>query len=166
MQLRIFPPRVVLVACGASKLDHPAPAKDLYTGQLFQKARAYAERVGAAWFILSAKYGVLHPERIVEPYDARVPTAKADRRRWGIITRNDLNRKLIRELGIVLEKRGNRLAFPRRCAELELLAGRDYVDPLMEAWGDTDAFAILDPLQGLMIGERLSWLNAENRRAA
>jgi hypothetical protein len=49
----------VLVSCVKDKLDHPAPAKDLYTSDLFRKARGYAERVGVPWFILSSEHGLV-----------------------------------------------------------------------------------------------------------
>ena len=156
---------VVLVACGQTKLDRAAPAADLYTGQLFQKARAFAELVGDAWYVLSAKHHVLRPGQTVEPYDARVPQAKADRHRWGIVTRNDLNRHLLDDLRIELERQGERgpLAFPEGAVRIVILAGRDYVDPLVPLL--PDAFEVIDPLQGLQIGERLSWLKAVNDAA-
>src|SRR3546814_861850 len=56
------PSPVFLVACVAAKLDRPAPARDLYASPWFQKARAYVERQGGAWFILSAKHGLTAPE--------------------------------------------------------------------------------------------------------
>src|SRR5262249_3487912 len=42
--------RAILVSCAATKLDHPAPAADLYTSPLFIKARSYAEASGHPWF--------------------------------------------------------------------------------------------------------------------
>jgi hypothetical protein len=61
-----------LVGCAAGKLKRPAPARDLYTSQLFRKASAYAEQHSDRWFILSAKYGLVAPDRVIEPYDARL----------------------------------------------------------------------------------------------
>jgi hypothetical protein len=49
--------KVVLVACGKSKRPEACPARELYTGTLFRKARAWAERHGDAWAILSARHG-------------------------------------------------------------------------------------------------------------
>src|SRR3546814_7260194 len=63
------PSPVFLVACVAAKLDRPAPARDLYASPWFQKARAYVERQGGAWFILSAKHGLIAPETVIAPYD-------------------------------------------------------------------------------------------------
>jgi hypothetical protein len=60
---------VVFVGCGKAKLDRKAPAKDLYTSTLFKKCRAYAERYGDEWAILSARYRLVMPDQVIEPYD-------------------------------------------------------------------------------------------------
>jgi len=65
---------IVLVACGSQKLDHAAPAQDLYTGDLFKKSRAWAERFGSAWFILSAKHGLVAPGQVLDPYNVTLNT--------------------------------------------------------------------------------------------
>jgi len=58
-----------LVGCGKKKLDKPAPARELYQGDLFKKAAAYCEKSYDGWYILSAQYGLLNPDDIIEPYD-------------------------------------------------------------------------------------------------
>ena len=74
---------VYLVSCVSQKRATPSPAKDLYTSPLFRKARAYVERTGGPWFVLSAKYGLVHPDEVIEPYDLTLNTmGVADRRRW------------------------------------------------------------------------------------
>lgn len=60
---------VVFVGCGKAKLGRKAPAKDLYTSTLFKKCRAYAERYGDEWAILSAKHWVVLPDTVTQPYD-------------------------------------------------------------------------------------------------
>jgi len=70
-------PHLILVGCGARKLAHAAPAKDLYTGPLFRAARAYAEAHADAWYVLSAKYGLVHPDRVIEPYNVYLPKLNA-----------------------------------------------------------------------------------------
>jgi hypothetical protein len=59
------------VSCCQSKLRVPAPARDLYTSPLFRAARTYAEwRYGhERWFILPAKFGLVDPSTVPEPYD-------------------------------------------------------------------------------------------------
>src|SRR3546814_14699200 len=79
---RSSPSPVFLVACVAAKLDRPAPARDLYASPWFQKARAYVERQGGAWFILSAKHGLIAPETVIAPYAETLGAMKAgDRKR-------------------------------------------------------------------------------------
>lgn len=61
---------VALVACVKDKLDHPAPAKDLYQDQHFRQWMRDAEdRNASAIYILSGKYGLLLPDDIIAPYD-------------------------------------------------------------------------------------------------
>ena len=67
---------LVVVPCGEPKIwdrkpeAGPTPAKDAYVGTAFKVNRQYAERVGDAWVVLSAKYGLLSPEDTVQgPYD-------------------------------------------------------------------------------------------------
>ena len=67
---------LVVVPCGKTKIwdrqpeAGATPAKDAYVGTPFKLNRQYAERVGDAWFVLSAKYGLLHPDDPVDgPYD-------------------------------------------------------------------------------------------------
>jgi len=74
---------IALVACVARKAAGPRPAAELYTSPLFHKASAYAARNADAWYILSAKYGLLGPHEIIAPYDEtlnRLPAA--ERRVW------------------------------------------------------------------------------------
>lgn len=59
----------IIIACGSRKLPRPAKAKDIYTGALFRGARQAAEATGEPWFIMSAKYGLLHPDTTIEPYN-------------------------------------------------------------------------------------------------
>ena len=66
---------LAIVQCGARKIwrKHPnagpTRAKDAYASGYFQNNRAYAERFGKRWLILSAKYGFLEPETRIRDYD-------------------------------------------------------------------------------------------------
>ena len=65
---------LVVIPCGGRKLDHAAPARDLYVGSYFRSALAAAlaittpDRVR----ILSARYGFLGLDELVEPYELRI----------------------------------------------------------------------------------------------
>jgi cytoplasmic iron level regulating protein YaaA (DUF328/UPF0246 family) len=74
----------VLVSCVKSKREHRCRARDMYTSPLFQKMMAYALSLKPKCiFILSAKYGLLSPEDMIEPYEQTLKTMKiAERRAW------------------------------------------------------------------------------------
>lgn len=44
-------------------------AENLYCSNFFYKSRRYAQANHDSWLILSAKYGLLHPSEIIQPYD-------------------------------------------------------------------------------------------------
>ncbi|AMK26834.1 MULTISPECIES: DUF6884 domain-containing protein [Sphingomonadaceae] len=132
------PSPVFLVACVAAKLDRPAPARDLYASPWFQKARAYVERQGGAWFILSAKHGLIAPETVIAPYDETLGAMKAGARRlWGA--------RVIEAMAEQIDA----------AAPLIVLAGRNYRDPL---WPQIERRASV-PMEGLGIGQQLAWLS-------
>ncbi len=67
---------LVIVPCGRNKVwDNdpdrgPVQAKDAYTSRYFTTNRAYAEKFGSRWVILSAKYGFIRPDfQIPGPYN-------------------------------------------------------------------------------------------------
>ncbi len=58
-------------------------ARDLYVSDWFVKARAYVERTGIDWCILSAEYGLLDPESVIAPYERTLNTmGVVERRAW------------------------------------------------------------------------------------
>ena len=58
---------VALVSCVSMKRSTPCQARDLYVSPWFLKARAYVEAGKSPWFILSAEYGLVRPDRVVAP---------------------------------------------------------------------------------------------------
>lgn len=70
-----------LIACSATKLDHAAPARELYTGQAFRFAMAAA--ADGEVFILSALHGLVHPSQVIEPYNVTLSELPAaERAAW------------------------------------------------------------------------------------
>ena len=134
-----------LVSCVGRKRSSPAPASDLYTSPWFRKARAYAERVGGPWFVLSAKHGLVQPDEMIAPYDLTLNTMPvADRRRWAA--------KVLTQLEPHLDGVGS----------VVFLAGqryREFLTPSLRSRG----LVVSVPMQGLRIGEQLSWLTSELR---
>jgi hypothetical protein len=136
---------VVLVGCVKRKLDHPAPAQDLYTSALFARERAYAERHGDRWFILSALHGLVEPTQLIEPYEQRLSSMnRSQRNEWG----ERVLRCLQLELGSLADK------------TFEIHAGATYADPISGRLRSQGAH-VVEPLRGLAIGERLAWYRAE-----
>src|SRR5947208_2241786 len=74
---------VYLIACAKSKTSSRVAARDLYVSSLFTKSRDYAIAHADRWFILSAKHGLLPPEKIIPPYDETLNTmSKEQRQKW------------------------------------------------------------------------------------
>ena len=134
-------PDVVLVGCVKKKLGVAAPAKDLYTSALFRKERAYAERAGAPWFILSAEHGLVAPDTVLEPYDLRLSKTPRDyRRSWG--------RRVVEQL--------HEAVGPITGKTVEIHAGSAYSDAIRDLLS-RDGAAVIEPLAGLTMGARLAW---------
>lgn len=66
---------LIIVPCGKSKVWDKNPelefvkASEAYTSTFFRLNREYAETFGDRWIILSAKYGFINPETMIENYD-------------------------------------------------------------------------------------------------
>lgn len=144
------PKPFVLVGCSLHKLDKPAPAKDLYQGDLFLKAREYAESIGADWRILSARFGLVHPEDVIPPYDVCLDKMRAEQvRDWGHRTGIRLH------LMLLGDKR-----------QIIVLAGKSYRDPLFSSLqGRLYAAQVMAPLAGLGIGQQKAWLIRATQKA-
>ena len=74
---------VFLLSCVKSERRAALPA-DMYTSPLFQKMMAYAESLTPKeLFILSAKYGLLNPDDLIEPYELTLKRVKTgERQAW------------------------------------------------------------------------------------
>ncbi|MCX9077340.1 MAG: hypothetical protein OIN84_05115 [Candidatus Methanoperedens sp.] len=133
-----------LVACVSRKQSRSAPAELMYQSDWFLKASAYARRHADRWYILSAKYGLLAPHTVIQPYDITLAKgmSKADRQDWA--------RKVCRDL-LRVTTSDDRLVF---------LAGqkyREYLIPCMQA----ETYIVEVPMAGLGIGEQLAWLKRQ-----
>ena len=132
---------IILVTCVKSKAARPCAAKDLYTSALFRKERAYAERAGVPWFILSAEHGLVAPDEWLAPYERYLPdTTPAYRSAWGawVAARLEL------------------AAGPLEGKVIEVHAGATYLDAVRLELENLGA-RVTDPLHGLQMGQRLAW---------
>lgn len=134
---------IVLISCSKSKLDKPAPARELYTGQLFQKAVAWAERQGHQWFVISALHGLVTPNQTIAPYDYSLKDRRGSREResWAHLA-------ISSQLTIHVSKGSHAfLIMP------ELY--RRFIEPQLARHSIT----YTNPLHQLAIGKQMSWLD-------
>jgi len=134
-----------LVSCSKSKRETPSSPAELYMpSALFRKARAYCEANHDAWYILSAKHGLLEPDGPpIEPYDETLTGARVARRRtWSRRVFEEL-----RDVGVL-----------RNEVTLVFHAGKAYYGellPMLQATG----VGVRIPTEGLAIGETMAWYN-------
>ncbi len=134
--------RCFLVSCVAQKRANPSKARDLYVSDWFTKVRRYVEFAGAPWFILSAEHGLLNPDTVVEPYEKTLLKMDiAARRAWAA--------RVIGEMESSLPQ----------CDEIVVFAGARYREFFMD-YLTRRARRVSVPLEGLRIGEQLSWLGS------
>lgn len=142
---------VGLVSCSATKLPHPAPARELYVGPLCQLALRVSERECDQTFILSAKYGLVELDQVIAPYDHRfAPRVSGPTRR-----------ELIRWGDAVTWRIAELVEHGITSLTLRVYAGGAYAQGVR--WGvnaRAGEFATIEePMAGLGIGQRLRWLN-------
>ena len=93
------------------------------------------------WFILSAKYGLVHPEQVIEPYDLTLNSmGVTDRRLWSERVMAQIQPHLNDVRSVVF------------------LAGQKYrkfLEPEVASLGVT----VQVPMKGLSIGRQLNWLD-------
>lgn len=129
-----------LVSCVKTKLDRPAPARELYRSDWFRKARAVVERHGWPWRILSARYGLVHPDETIAPYEKTLNDMPAsERRAWAA--------RGVEALDPLLGD-GSHVVF------FAGMAYREHLEPHLRG----RAITVHVPMAGLKQGEQLSWL--------
>ncbi len=135
--------KIGLISCVSKKCHSETFAKELYTSALFTKSRQYVERNCDTWFILSAKYGLVEPNEIIEPYNETLNSkTKYDREEWA--------KKVWKTLCLRLKPND----------QVTILAGDKYREkliPLLIEYG----CKIHIPMKGLGIGSQLKWLSRE-----
>lgn len=93
---------IVLIACSREKRAERAPAKDLYLSERFRLCRTAAEAYADKWFIVSAKHGLVDPERILSPYDTTLPNmTSCEVEVWNKKVKNQLARWVPKQSNIV-----------------------------------------------------------------
>lgn len=132
---------IILLSCVKSKRDHPCKAGDMYTSALFKKMMAYAQSLKPkSIFILSAKYGLLSTDTIIDPYEQTLKNMKiGERQRWA--------RDVVSELRKHCDLDANNFVF---------LAGMPYRENLISYLKH-----YVVPMEGLSFGKQLQWLERQ-----
>ncbi len=67
--------RIILACSGKKREDESCPAGELYRGEIFLKGRTIATRYEIPYWILSAKYGIISPDDVINTYDQKLTKA-------------------------------------------------------------------------------------------
>jgi hypothetical protein len=132
---------IALISCVSQKLPYAAPAGELYTSTLFTLNLQYAKlRQPDAIYVLSAKYGLLPLDRVIEPYDLTLNTMSARQaREWA--------QKVFAQLSAATDVESDHFIW---------LAGMKYRQHLIDRLPSSEV-----PLEGLTIGRQLQRLQQE-----
>lgn len=140
--------KIVLLSCTKSKLDHTAPAQELYSASpMFQKTLEYGKSLKPdKMFILSAKHHLVPLTKELAPYDKTLKEMpKDEKEKWGEETI-----KQMKSHGINVDK-----------DHFIFLTGSEYSKPLTKYIPESN---IEKPMEGRRMGERLQWLNSQIKK--
>ena len=106
-----------ILSCSSRKLQGSHEARNLYTGNSLASPIKYANYFyGDEWYILSAKYGVVKSNTVIQDYNTTFSNP----------TTNPVTYETISEL------------FPDPKTKVELIGGKKYVEMLRKAWPESD----------------------------
>jgi hypothetical protein len=126
--------KATLIQCTKSKRDETTPARNLYDESTYYcKMKEFAEANGRQWYILSAKYGLLHPNTVIEPYDD-----------FG------LSDSQAQEIAIELANKD--------VTDVDIVAGSEYTDSLIPEL-QSRGIEVQEYCEGLSIGKRMARLS-------
>ena len=137
-----------LVSCVSKKGGSPMRAEDLYQSDWFRKAHLYIQQriqEGDSWYILSAKYHLIAPHRVLPPYNQTLL-------KMGLRERQEWASKVLPQIQTLLTT-GDQIVF---------LAGehyREFLEPVLKGQG----YKVSVPMRGLGIGRQLEWLSIQIR---
>lgn len=138
--------KIGLISCGKTKVNNAKriKAKDLYQGTLFKESYKYlinqeVDRI----YILSAKYGLVHENKLIDNYEQRMTGRAKENKKWA----------------------GRVIAALEEVADLDndtfiIMAGNDYKKNIVVNLKNYEC-----PLNGLTgLGHQLHWLKDENSK--
>ena len=130
--------KIALIGCTSRKQDYSCPAIEMYTkSNYFNLKLDYCKKINIdKIFILSAKYGLLEPDTIIQPYNLHLKSTSKDYRlNWSENVLKDLKQKTDIEND-----------------EFIILAGNDYMKYLLEYIPNHN-----NPVKGLGIGQQMKF---------
>ena len=134
---------VGLISCVSRKRNYATEAKNLYSSALFTKSQKYIMSRCDRWYVLSAKFGLVEPGDIIDPYEETLNSKSlSERKEWADRVWKDLYNNL---------KPGDFIV---------ILAGlryREFIVPRLRKHG----FIVEVPMEGLSIGKQLQWLSKQ-----
>lgn len=136
--------KIALISCTKKKKKYPCKAEELYSeSTLFTKALEYVKSQNYdKYFIISALYGLVHPDQIIEPYNITLNKMKKEERyNWSLNVYNDL--MLIKGIHSV-----------------DFYAGKNYREYLI-SFLEEKGIRVTVPLEGLQFGEQLQFYKKE-----
>jgi hypothetical protein len=134
--------KVYLLTCSRRKTETVATAKDLYTSPSFIAARKIAEKEGDIWYIISAKHGLIDPEKRIKPYDlSLLSLSEIEKEKWALKVVNSIKKNLDMD------------------DKITFLGDDLYFNILFEKIRQA-GFDVISPLFGKTIDEKIHWLNA------
>lgn len=85
---------IALISCTSSKKAYKCEARELYSeSPRFRLAYTFAKLISDKIFILSAKYGLVQEDRVIEPYNETLRDKSTQERRvWGQMVLNELSK--------------------------------------------------------------------------
>jgi hypothetical protein len=135
---------IALISCVKTKSASPTRADELYTSPLFRKSLLYALTNADQHFVLSAKYGLVSPDTIIEPYERTLKLMREpERRAWAANVAEALS-NMLRPRDTVL-----------------ILAGKEYYRLLLPHLQTLGCY-IRIPFESESLGKRLASLTSAN----
>ena len=133
--------KIVLISCANKKAANNAAAKELYISDLFKKSWVYAQKIKPdRIYILSAKHGLLHPDKIIAPYNVTLKNMPSvERKQWAAKVLAQMSKS-----GLDLKN-----------DDFIILAGTPYYKDIIGP-GKIEKYQI--PMEGLKIGCKKSYL--------
>jgi len=116
---------LVITGCTKEKLGYnastKAPAKQMYQGRLFKTVRRFCETMNFDYIIVSAKYGLLFPDDVIEGYETQLK-----------------NKEDVSKIQPFVEKR--LVPLLRNYDKIVVIAGKLYRKVLSNLWNERFSF--------------------------